>query len=125
MKHYWFYNPNTLKETYLPKKPDNEWIKGRLPYQYWSEERKQSYREKHSKPLNLSEESRMVKSEKARKNMKGRVWYTNGIENVALLPGQDVPEGFYKGMVNKTNGGCYKGCHWIINEEGKREWQKK
>lgn len=83
MRYFWQYNPETLQETYAPTLKEG-FIKGRLPYEKWPEERKKSYKEKHS----------ISSSEK----QKGKVAYNNGIENKYFMQGQDVPEGFIKGF---------------------------
>lgn len=97
-KHYWFYNPETLEETYLPECPDG-FIKGRLPHSLWSEERKKSYAEKHNfNPFRNWDTTRMeeyVQSQAERQ--KGKVCYTDGEHNVYLFQGQDIPDGYYKG----------------------------
>ena len=34
---------------------------------------------------------------------KGKIWITNGIQNKMILPNEVLPEGFYKGKVQKKN----------------------
>lgn len=97
-KHYWFYNPETLVETYLPECPEG-FIRGRLPHSLWSEDRKKSYAEKHSiNPFRDWDIARKEEYAQAQSdNQKGKVCYTNGIHNKYLLQGQDIPEGYYRG----------------------------
>ena len=98
-KHFWSYNPDTLEETYLSYIPNGN-IKGRLPYKYWPEDRKKSYAEKHSKnPLNsMTIEAIEELKDKLSKHSKGRIWYTDGVNNIYALPGQDIPDDYYQGM---------------------------
>lgn len=96
IKHYWFWNTITYEETYLPKKPGADWCKGRLPYKYWTEERKESYREKHGGPTRFSEEEKK-KIWGGNHSTLGKVCYTNGQVNKFLYPGENVPEGFWRG----------------------------
>jgi hypothetical protein len=97
-KHYWFYNPETLVETYQPECPDG-FVKGRLPHSLWSEERKKSYAEKHNfNPFRdwdtaRKEEYAQIQADR----QKGKVCYTDGEHNIYLYQGQDIPEGYYKG----------------------------
>lgn len=97
-KHYWFYNPETLVETYSPECPDG-FIKGRLPHSLWSDERKKSYAEKHSfNPFRDWDTARIEEyAQKSSERQKGKVAYTNGKNNIYLFQGQDIPEGYYKG----------------------------
>jgi hypothetical protein len=97
-KHYWFYNPETLVETYLPECPDG-FVKGRLPHSLWSEERKKSYAEKHSfNPFRNWDIARIEEyAQNQAERQKGKVCYTNGKNNIYLFQGQDIPEGYYKG----------------------------
>lgn len=98
-RHYWFYNPETLQETYLPECPEG-FIKGRLPHELWTDERKQSYSEKHSINVYDRMDELQITDIKSRLSNinKNRVWYTNGYENVFLMQGDDVPDGFFKGF---------------------------
>lgn len=97
--HYWYYNPETKKETYSITQPEG-WIKGRLPHEFWPEERKRVYKEHHS----FNAYARMTPekyAEVCRKNKEhstGTVWVTNGVDNKHLLQGQDIPEGYWLGM---------------------------
>ena len=95
----WYHNLETGKETFSKECPKG-WAKGRLPHSLWSEERKRSYAEKHSfNPLeHMDELSLNERRQKLSESAKGRICYTDGERNVFLLPGQDVPEGFYKGF---------------------------
>ena len=97
-KHYWFYNPETLVETYLPECPEG-FIKGRLPHSLWSEERKKSYAEKHNfNPFRDWDTARMEEYAQSQADkQKGKVCYTDGVHNTYLFQGQDIPEGYYKG----------------------------
>lgn len=99
-KTTWYYNPETREEklAYNPLPPP--WIRGRLPYSLWSEERKQSYREKHNH-IHYTEESYKTKCRKAYKAQKGKVGYTNGTNNIWLRIGEIVPEGYYKGWIHQ------------------------
>lgn len=94
----WYHDSETRKETFCKECPEG-WVKGRLPHSLWSEERKKSYAEKHSfNPTERMDEiSINERSRKLSDSSKGRVCYTNGEKNVYLRPGQDIPEGFYKG----------------------------
>ena len=97
-KRYWFYNPETLAETYSPECPDG-FIKGRLPHSLWSDERKKSYAEKHSfNPFRDWNTARIEEYAQSQADkQKGKVCYTNGKNNIYLFQGQDIPEGYYKG----------------------------
>lgn len=33
-------------------------------------------------------------------SMYGRIWYTNGLQNISLKPSDVIPDGFYKGRLN-------------------------
>lgn len=97
-KHYWFYNPETLTETYSIECPEG-FVKGRLPHSLWSEERRKSYAEKHSfNPFKDWDIARMEEyAQNQADKQKGRICYTNGENNIYLFQGQDIPEGYYKG----------------------------
>lgn len=98
LKHYWYYNPETLQETYSVVQPEG-YVRGRLPHHLWSEERKKSYAEKHS--FNPYANMDIGKKEKIFNDLaqryKGSICYTDGKHNRYLHPGQDIPEGYYKG----------------------------
>lgn len=102
MPNHWYYDPITLKEVWSSSQPEG-FVKGRLPYDKWPEERKKSYKEKHKiNPLSkLSPERYEEFCLRSYNNMKGKVWYTNGYKNVALRQGTDIPDGFYPGLVRK------------------------
>ena len=85
MKH-WFYNIETKQETYSEEQPKG-FIKGRLPYQFWSAERKKSYREKKAS-------SKIVVRDLHKPASKGKTWWTNDIEEILSF---DCPEGWHKG----------------------------
>lgn len=103
-------------------------VKGRLPYECWSEERKKSYAEKHSSWTG----DRKKQGEISRRLQTGRLAYTNGIKNTWLRPGQDIPEGYYQGWVNTSTQLkseeekaeiIKKG--WETRRKNKEKWQKK
>ena len=97
MKDKWYYNVKTKKEVHSKEKPEgDEWKLGRLPSRYWSEERKNSYKEKR-KNVVWTEEYRKKQSERTKRYQTDRVGYTNGKKNIWLRIGQDIPKGFYKG----------------------------
>lgn len=101
-KRHWCYNPETLVETYLSYIPEG-YIKGRIPHKYWSEEKKKSYAEKHAESVagwfeRLSEDRQYEIRQKTKENSTGRVWYTNGKENIYARQGQDIPDGYYPGL---------------------------
>ena len=101
MPKKWFYNRNTKEEILAISAPKG-FIEGRLPYSLWTEERKKSYAEKHS--INtyviLKEKDPLRYEEVCQKNRrrKGCIGYTNGKNNTYLHPGQDVPDGYWKGI---------------------------
>lgn len=93
---HWYHNTKVEK---IFKKGDEipeGFVKGRLPYKYWTEEKKKSYAEKHKSWNGDREKQRHL----TRKYQTGRVAFTNGEKNVWLRYGQDIPEGFYQGWVN-------------------------
>lgn len=99
-KSRWYWNSDTLEEKFSQEDLTlNGWNKGRIPHEYWSEERKKSYAEKHS--FNPTERMTMEAIEERRKKLieaqKDKVCYTDGHNNKFLRPGQDIPEGYYKG----------------------------
>ena len=93
MKH-WFYNAETKQETYSEEQPKG-FIKGRLPYQFWSAERKKSYREKKASSKIVVRDFHKNKS-------------LNDLEH----------KGFYLiyKTVNLVNGKTYIGQHKYENE---------
>ena len=95
----WYYNPITLQETYWYEQPGIDWKRGRLPYKYWSEERKQSYAAKHTKNpfADWSVERMEEYAQKQAERQKGKIGYTNGKNNIYLYQGQDIPDGYYRG----------------------------
>ena len=95
----WYYNKETLKETYWYEQPGPEWILGRVPHSLWTDGKKKSYAEKHSfNPIErMSAEAVFERNRKLSENQKGKVCFTNGKRNVFLRQGQDIPEGFWKG----------------------------
>lgn len=99
-KSRWYWNSDTLEEKFSQEDLTlNGWNKGRIPHEYWSEERKKSYAEKHS--FNPTERMTMEAIEERRKKLieaqKDKVCYTDGKNNKFLRLGQDIPEGYYKG----------------------------
>jgi len=49
----WYWNPETLEESFNVKDLTNEgWVRGRLPWEYWSDERKKAYSERKQIPWN-------------------------------------------------------------------------
>ena len=105
----WYWNSITKEEVHADSIPEGDnWNIGRLPYEYWSEEKKESYRQKR-KNINWSEESRLKQSKKTKRFQTDKVGYTNGIINIWLRIGQDIPDGFYRG--------------WTINDPTKY-WRK-
>lgn len=98
-KHFWQYNPETLEETYLSYLKDG-WVKGRIPYDKWSKERKKSYAEKHHiNPFENKDEAFMERyRQNSYERQKGKIGFTDGKTNRFLKQGQEIPEGFYKGF---------------------------
>lgn len=111
IKHYWCYNPETRVETYLPEIPEG-FVKGRLPYEWWPEERKQSYRKNHSVNAYaaLSPEKYKEVCQKNREHQLGRIWITNGAENRPVYQGEEIPDGWRLGVTQK-NKKKYDGKH--------------
>lgn len=99
LPHFWQYNPETLEESYSSELKEG-WIKGRLPYEYWPEERKQSYREKHIQNPFANKSPEWMEDYKIRiaNKQQGKKAYTNGVNNRYLLQGQEIPEGYYPGV---------------------------
>ena len=46
-KTKWYYRLDTLQEKLSKEALEEPWKRGRLPYEYWSDERKKHYRETH------------------------------------------------------------------------------
>lgn len=114
MKKIWWWSPVTLEEYCSEAKKQEDWQRGRLPYQYWSDERKESY-QKTRKDVVWSQEAKDKASKRAKKSQTDKVGYTDGTTNIWLRIGQDVPEGFYRG--------------WTVDDPTKywrneRKWQK-
>lgn len=52
-KSHWYWNKETLEESFSQEDlTQSGWEKGRLPHEYWSEERKASFKEKKKIPWN-------------------------------------------------------------------------
>lgn len=97
MKKRWFYNKNTLEEKLAePGTLDENWFRGRVPYECWPEERKQSYREKHSN-IQFSESEIERRKKYGKFHQTNNIGYTDGTRNIWVKAGSDVPEGFYPG----------------------------
>jgi hypothetical protein len=93
----WYYNIETKEEKLFDKCPDeNTWKSGRLPFLYWSYDKKRQYKEKR-RAIVWSDEYKDGQRKHSRRVQKDRVGYTNGIVNIWLRIGQDIPDGFYKG----------------------------
>lgn len=95
----WYYNTQTLKETYWHELPGPEWKLGRVPHNLWDEAKKKSYAEKHNfNPFRDWDAARMEEyAQNSAERQKGKVCYTDGVHNKYLFQGQDIPEGYYKG----------------------------
>ncbi len=95
----WYYNTQTLKETYWYEQPGPEWELGRVPHELWDDAKKQSYANKHK--LNtidrMTEEAKEIRSQKLSDSMKGRLCFTNGTNNIYLRQGEDIPDGYWRG----------------------------
>lgn len=124
LPHFWSYNPDTLVETYSYYLPEGN-IKGRIPHELWTDERKKSYAEKHTfNPFrNKSEEWMEEHSNKQSQVSKGRVWYTNGIDNKFLFQGEDIPEGYWRGLTFKKSE-LYKATRCGRKQGSKNKWRK-
>ena len=126
----WYYNTDTLKETYWWRDPSidfgGKWILGRLPHDLWPEERKESYKIKHSfNPIErMSEYEREERSNKLSQAQSGKVCYTDGTTNVYLRQGQDVPDGFYRGCTF-TKTPLYIATRTGRKKGSKNKWQIK
>lgn len=99
----WYYNTQTLKETYWHELPGPEWKLGRVPHELWDEAKKKSYAEKHAESFagwfdRLPEDKQYELRQKTKENTTGRVWYTDGKNNIYARQGQDIPEGYYPGL---------------------------
>lgn len=99
----WYYNKVTLKETYWYESPGDDWELGRCPHNLWTDEKKKSYAEKHSKSFTgwfdrLPKEKQDEFRKKASEYNKEKIWLTNGKENIFARQGMDIPEGFYLGF---------------------------
>lgn len=99
-KKKWYYNPETGEEKAVKPPLPPPWKRGRLPYSLWSEERKQSYRKKHTN-YNITEKSKRIRSQNFHKANYGKAGYTNGTNNIVLRIGEIVPEGYYKGWIHQ------------------------
>lgn len=97
MKH-WYYSEELLKETYAEECPDG-YIKGRLPYKYWTQERKVSYKAKHNKKT-LTPEQLKKESERARRLQLMRVGYNDGVRNYWFMQGEEIPDNMVRGFIN-------------------------
>lgn len=100
-KSKWYWNQTTYEEKFSQTDLTLDgWNRGRLPHEYWPEERKQSYAKKHS--FNTTERMTTEAIEERRKKLKeankDNIWYTNGQDNKHLRPGQDIPKGYYIGF---------------------------
>lgn len=97
MRKKWYHNLQTKEERLFKESPENDdWILGRLPSSYWDDDKKKSYSEKR-KNIEWSDEYRSSQRERSRRYQTDRVGYTDGIHNIWLRIGQDVPCGFYRG----------------------------
>lgn len=99
-KSRWYWNSETHEEKFSQDDLTLEgWNRGRIPHEFWSEERKKSYAEKHSfnPSERMTEEAIEERSRKLSEIQKGKVCYTDGKTNKYLRQGEDIPEGFYKG----------------------------
>ena len=124
MPRFWSYNPDTLVETYLHYLPEGN-IKGRIPHELWTDERKKSYAEKHTfNPFrNKTEEWMEEYSNKSSQRQKGKVCYTNGIINKYLFQGEDIPDGYWKGCTfEKTE--LYLATRFGRKQGSKNKWRK-
>lgn len=117
LPHFWQYNPETLEETYLGYLKEG-WVKGRVPHELWTEERKKSYAEKHSiNPFENKDEVFMERyRQESAERQKGKICFTDGKTNRYLRQGEDIPEGFYRGCTF-TKSDLYWGTR-------KKKWQK-
>lgn len=103
-KSKWYWNPTTYEEKFSREDLISKgWNRGRLPHEYWSDERKQSYKAKHNiNTWDILKEKDPIKHEQAKnkcsETSKERIWYTNGVNNKYLRQGADIPEGYYKGF---------------------------
>lgn len=125
LPHKWYYNAETKKESYAVTSPGEGWELGRLPHILWPEERKKSYADKHNmNPFaNKSTEWMEEYSQKSSERQKGRICYTNGTNNIYLMQGQDIPEGFYKGCIfEKTE--LYLATRTGRKKGSKNKWRK-
>jgi len=82
--------------------------------------------DEHRKLHRYSEDSkkRMSEAAKNRKDksiLKGRIVYNNGIRKIILKPGEEIPEGFVKGMLVTEN---MKGHH-LTKEAIEKQWKTK
>lgn len=99
-KSRWYWDPVTHNEKFSQDDLMLEgWNRGRIPHEYWSEERKKSYAEKHSfNPTErMTKEAIEERSIKLKEAQKDKICYTDGKNNKFLRPGQDIPEGYYRG----------------------------
>lgn len=97
MRRRWYHNLKTKKERLFKDCPESkDWISGRLPLSYWDENKRKSYSEKR-KNIKWSDEYRRVQRERSRRCQTDKVGYTDGMRNIWLRIGEDVPYGFYKG----------------------------
>lgn len=84
----------------------------------------QSIQERISK--SLSERHRAGLFKKAEEEISGRVWYTNGVDNIYIKADVQPPEGFYKGrIISKETIEKIRKSHASLSEEKRKEISKK
>lgn len=97
---HWYWNPDLNRESFSDIDRTSEgWLRGRLPHDRWPIERVISYREKHKNNpyINKSQIEKEELINRLANQYRGHMAYTNGVDNIYLHPGQEIPNGFYRG----------------------------